>query len=121
MNFDQVLSAIGGFGRYQKILYIWICLPNVLLAFHMMVSIFTGATPPFYCRDSSSPGPGNQSSFPGTLSQNWSASSDSSCFSSGVLLQDNRTERVPCGQGWVYSTETFQSTVVTEVQCDAAR
>lgn len=121
MNFDQVLSAIGGFGRYQKILYIWICLPNVLLAFHMMVSIFTGATPPFYCRDSSSPGAGNQSSFPGTLSQNWSASSDSSCFSSGVLLQDNRTERVPCGQGWVYSAETFQSTVVTEVQCDAAR
>ncbi|KAM8767567.1 solute carrier family 22 member 13 [Acanthopagrus schlegelii] len=122
MNFDQVLSAIGGFGRYQKILYIWICLPNVLLAFHMMVSIFTGATPPFHCRDSSSPGAGNQSSFPGTLSQNWSASSDSSCFSSGVLLQDNRTERVPCGQGWVYSTETFQSTVVTEwdLVCDKA-
>ncbi|XP_073319097.1 solute carrier family 22 member 13 [Pagrus major] len=121
MNFDQVLSAIGGFGRYQKILYVWICLPNVLLAFHMMASIFTGATPPFHCRDSSSPGAGNQSSFPGTLSLNWS-SSDSSCFSSGVPLQDNRTERVPCGQGWVYSTETFQSTVVTEwdLVCDKA-
>ncbi|XP_038580387.1 solute carrier family 22 member 13 isoform X2 [Micropterus salmoides] len=63
MNFDQILSAVGGFGKYQKILYIWICLPQILLAFHMM---------------------------------------------------GNRTERVPCGHGWVYSKETFQSTTVSE-------
>ncbi|CAF99477.1 unnamed protein product [Tetraodon nigroviridis] len=36
MNFDELLSEIGGFGKYQKILYIWICLPQVLLALHMM-------------------------------------------------------------------------------------
>ncbi|XP_070840576.1 solute carrier family 22 member 6-B [Chaetodon trifascialis] len=113
MNFDQVLSVIGGFGKYQKILYIWICLPQIFLAFHMMLSIFTGATPPYHCRDSSSSVAGNQSSFPATLSLNFSLS-DSSCFSSDVLLQGNRTERVPCGHGWVYSKETFQSTTVTE-------
>lgn len=115
MNFDQILSAIGGFGKYQKILYIWICLPQILLAFHMMVSIFTGATPPFHCRESPSPVSGNKSSFPGTLSLNFSLL-DSPCFSSDVLPQGNRTERVPCGHGWVYSKETFQSTTVTEVQ-----
>ncbi|XP_053190354.1 solute carrier family 22 member 6-B [Scomber japonicus] len=121
MNFDQILSAIGGFGKYQKILYVWICLPQVLLAFHMMVSIFTGATPPHHCRESSSSATGNHSSFPGTLSLNFSLS-DSSCFSSGVPLQGNRTERVPCGTGWVYSMETFQSTTVTEwdLVCDKA-
>ncbi|XP_042290733.1 solute carrier family 22 member 13 [Thunnus maccoyii] len=121
MNFDQILSAIGGFGKYQKILYIWICLPQVLLAFHMMVSIFTGATPPHRCRESSSSAAGNQSSSPGTLNLNFSLS-DSSCFSSDVLLQGNRTERVPCGHGWVYSKETFQSTTVTEwdLVCDKA-
>ncbi|XP_076609968.1 solute carrier family 22 member 6-B [Chaetodon auriga] len=113
MNFDQVLSVIGGFGKYQKILYIWICLPQIFLAFHMMLSIFTGATPPYHCRDSSSSVAGNQSSFSATLSLNFSLS-DSSCFSSDVLLQGNRTERVPCGHGWVYSKETFQSTTVTE-------
>lgn len=117
MNFDQILSAIGGFGRYQKTLYVWICLPQILLAFHMMVSIFTGSTPPNRCRDSSISVAGNQSSFPGTLSLNFSLLSESSCFSSDVLQQeDNRTERVPCGRGWVYSKETFQSTTVTEVQ-----
>uniref|UniRef100_A0A3B3VQQ3 Si:dkey-166k12.1 n=1 Tax=Poecilia latipinna TaxID=48699 RepID=A0A3B3VQQ3_9TELE len=101
MNFDQILAAIGGFGKYQKILYIWICLPQILLAFHMMVSIFTGATPPYRCRESSSSGAGNQTSLP---AENVSLS-DSSCFSS---------ERVPCGHGWVYSTEVFHSTTVTE-------
>uniref|UniRef100_A0A8D0DAY4 Si:dkey-166k12.1 n=1 Tax=Sander lucioperca TaxID=283035 RepID=A0A8D0DAY4_SANLU len=113
MNFDQILSAVGGFGKYQKILYIWICLPQILLAFHMMVSIFTGSTPPHHCRESSISVAGNQSHFLGTLSLNFSLS-DSSCFSSDDLLESNRTERVPCRQGWVYSKETFQSTTVTE-------
>lgn len=114
MNFDQILSAIGGFGKYQKILYIWICLPQVLLAFHMMVSIFTGATPPYRCRESSSSATENLSFFPATLSLNFSLS-ETSCLSSDVLLPNNRTERGPCGRGWAYSGETFQSTTVTEV------
>lgn len=108
MNFDQILAAIGGFGRYQKILYIWICLPQILLAFHMMVSVFTGATPPHRCQE----GPGNQTWVPGGADPlNLSFPPDSSCFSS-----ENRTERVPCARGWVYSSEIFQSTTVTEVQ-----
>ncbi|XP_031710047.1 solute carrier family 22 member 6 [Anarrhichthys ocellatus] len=121
MNFDQILSAIGGFGKFQKILYIWICLPQILLAFHMMVSIFTGSTPTYHCRESSVSVGGNQSSLPGTLSLNFSLS-DSSCFSSDGQLEGNRTERVPCGHGWVYSEETFQSTTVTEwdLVCDKA-
>ncbi|KAM9839010.1 solute carrier family 22 member 13 [Aulostomus maculatus] len=110
MNFDQILSAIGGFGKYQKILYIWICLPQVLLAFHMMASIFTGATPPHRCREGA-----------GRVDLNSSLSPDSQC--SSVLLLDNRTERrVPCVRGWVFSQETFQSTTVTEwdLVCDKA-
>lgn len=108
MNFEQILAAIGGFGKYQKRLYTWICLPQILLAFHMMASIFTGATPPHRCRDGSS-------SVAEKLSLN-SSLWDSSCFSSDVLLQGNRTERVSCGHGWTYSKDTFQSTTVTEVQ-----
>ncbi|CAJ1083733.1 solute carrier family 22 member 6-B [Xyrichtys novacula] len=121
MNFDQILSAIGGFGKYQKILYIWICLPQIFLAFHMMVSIFTGATPSHQCRDSPSSVTGTEALTPASLSLNFSTS-DSSCYSSEVRLQGNGTERVPCGHGWVYSNETFQSTTVTEwdLVCDKA-
>ncbi|XP_061597026.1 solute carrier family 22 member 13 [Cololabis saira] len=108
MNFDQILAAIGGFGRYQKILYIWICLPQILLAFHMMVSIFTGATPPHRCRESSDPGAGNQTLIPATDTVNLSLS-NSSCF-----LSDPQQQDVPCSHGWVYSREVFQSTTVTE-------
>lgn len=111
MNFDQILAAIGGFGRYQKILYIWICLPQILLAFHMMVSIFTGATPPHHCRDSLSAGAGNH-----TLNLSLP---DDSCFTDAP--PDNRTERVPCVRGWVYSRAVFESSTVTEVQRVTAR
>ncbi|XP_037549538.1 solute carrier family 22 member 13 [Nematolebias whitei] len=106
MNFDQILASIGGFGRYQKILYIWICLPQILLAFHMMVSVFTGATPPHQCWEGPRSGAGNQTWIPRTLNLSLP---DSSCFSSL-----NRTEPVPCSHGWVYSSEIFQSTTVTE-------
>ncbi|XP_041867323.1 solute carrier family 22 member 13 isoform X2 [Melanotaenia boesemani] len=111
MNFDQILAAIGGFGKYQKILYIWICLPQILLAFHMMVSIFTGATPPHQCRESPSSGVENLTFIPATGTLNVTLS-DASCFTSEVL--GNRTESVPCGHGWVYSKEIFESTTVTE-------
>lgn len=120
MNFDQILSTVGGFGKYQKILYIWICLPQILLAFHMMVSIFTGATPPHQCRDGTGSGSGssagNRSVVSGGAILNFTLQ-ESSCFSADAPLLGNRSERVPCAQGWVYSRETFESTTVTEVGC----
>ncbi|XP_020788518.1 solute carrier family 22 member 13 [Boleophthalmus pectinirostris] len=120
MNFDQILAAVGGFGKYQKILYIWICLPNVLLAFHMMVSIFTGATPPHLCRDSLDPVARNGTFDYTPLILN---SSEDSCSWSERSLQDNRSAPLRCVHGWVYSNETFQSTTVTEwdLVCENAR
>ncbi|XP_062343042.1 solute carrier family 22 member 13 isoform X2 [Osmerus eperlanus] len=122
MNFDQILSAVGGFEKYQKILYVWICLPQILLAFHMMVSIFTGATPPHRCRGTSSSVPGNLSS---VAVNNLNLSipdplAESSCFAMGYL--GNRNTAAPCEHGWVYSKDVFESTTVTEwdLVCDQA-
>uniref|UniRef100_A0A3P8QG92 Major facilitator superfamily (MFS) profile domain-containing protein n=1 Tax=Astatotilapia calliptera TaxID=8154 RepID=A0A3P8QG92_ASTCA len=126
MNFDEILSVIGGFGKFQKILYVWICLPQIFLAFHMLVSVFTGAVPPHLCR------------FPG-LSAGTPASSnfsllttrdgqlDLSCtvplnHSSAESLGNGHPTRRSCPDGWEYSTETFQNTIVTEwdLVCDNA-
>ncbi|XP_014033657.1 organic cation transporter protein [Salmo salar] len=134
MNFDQILTAVGGFGKYQKILYVWICLPQILLGFHMMASIFTGATPGHRCRDSPSSGPGNNvhngslaltSSVTVPAKLNVSIPVDPQVDDSCVLmdiLTENGTVRAPCEHGWVYSQEIYQSTTITEwdLVCDKA-
>ncbi|XP_041958110.1 organic cation transporter protein [Alosa sapidissima] len=126
MNFDQILSAVGGFGRFQKILYVWICLPQILLAFHMMASIFTGATPPHWCRDSpsspeSDPGTAGNISDTGMANQNLTVSfflkRTQAC---GLFV--NHSSSASCSHGWEYSREIFHSTTVTEwdLVCDRA-
>ncbi|KAG7257108.1 hypothetical protein CRUP_026250 [Coryphaenoides rupestris] len=99
MTFEEILSLIGGFGRFQKILY-------VFLAFHMLISIFTGATPPHVCR--SAPPPGDR---PG--------------LDLNISLLSARKEQLACPHllngsagicpgDWDYNTDVFHSTVVTE-------
>ncbi|XP_046691189.1 solute carrier family 22 member 13 isoform X2 [Silurus meridionalis] len=107
MNFDQVLADIGGFGRYQKILYMLICLPQIVTAFHMMASIFTGYTPPHHCRSSAA------ELWHFNMSMNYSHS----CYS----FPYNQTED-PCPHGWVYSQELIHTSTVTEwdLVCDKA-
>ncbi|XP_016084374.1 solute carrier family 22 member 6-A-like [Sinocyclocheilus grahami] len=120
MNFDKVLDRIGGFGRFQKTLYVWICLPQIFLAFHMLVSVFTGAVPPHLCR---SAWPAGDSGGTG-LGFNFSIAPGESCtsFQDGPLSQLNHslpiTEHLStsngCTGGWEFSKEVFLSTVVTE-------
>ncbi|XP_015204061.1 solute carrier family 22 member 13 isoform X2 [Lepisosteus oculatus] len=138
MTFDQLLSAIGGFGKYQKILYVWICLPQIFLAFHMLVSVFTGATPPHHCRVAwahTAQTPGNLTrdstvnlSVP-ELGRGTSCSVPSvaaereSILRQGGLAEKWENETAgPCESGWVYSKYIFESTTVTEwdLVCDRA-
>lgn len=115
MNFDEILGLIGGFGKFQKLLYVWICVPQIFLAFHMLVSVFTGAVPPHLCRS----GAPASSNFNLSLVSAPDGRSELSCtvplnHSSAVILGDVHPTG-SCQGGWEYSTETFQSTIVTEV------
>lgn len=128
MNFDEILCLIGGFGKFQKILYIWICLPQIFLAFHMLVSIFTGAVPPHLCR-STWPlvGPPASSSVNFSLlsaPDGWPALSCTTPSNlSSAIAPDEGHPTGSCPGGWEYSKETFQSTIVTEwdLVCDSAK
>ncbi|KAF6730352.1 Solute carrier family 22 member 6 [Oryzias melastigma] len=114
MHFDDILKNIGGFGRFQKLLYVWICVPQIFLAFHMLVSVFTGAVPPHLCRSSwSSEGPPGSVNFSSLSVQPELACSGPGNRSGPGGPADGRPPGT-CLGGWEYSTDTFQSTTVTE-------
>ncbi|XP_041661901.1 solute carrier family 22 member 6 [Cheilinus undulatus] len=122
MNFDDILCLIGGFGRFQKLLYVWICLPQIFLAFHMFVSIFTGAVPPHLCRPTlTSAGAPASTNFNLSTSDGWTQLSCAAPLNHSGL--GNGLPVGSCQGGWEYSTETFQSTIVTEwdLVCDDAK
>ncbi|XP_008283849.1 organic cation transporter protein [Stegastes partitus] len=117
MNFDEILFIIGGFGKFQKILYVWICLPQIFLAFHMLVSVFTGAVPPHLCRSTwPSAGTPASSNFSHLATPDvWPALSCRVPFNhSNAAILGEEQPTVSCQGGWEYSTETFQNTIVTE-------
>ncbi|XP_036421557.1 organic cation transporter protein [Colossoma macropomum] len=118
MNFEQLLATVGGFGRYQKTLYVWICLPQILLAFHMMASVFTGATPPHQCRSARPGVPYRNLTRAHKLelqlanfSELLSAGHVDSC---SVNSAENQSVRLGCEGGWVYNHDVFETTTVTE-------
>ncbi|TDH00047.1 hypothetical protein EPR50_G00183370 [Perca flavescens] len=127
MNFDEIIGLIGGFGKFQKILYVWICLPQIFLAFHMLVSVFTEAVPPHLC-SSSKPAAGASASsyFNFSHLSALDGRPELSCTvplnHSGAVALGDRHPAGRCQRGWEYSTETFQSTTVTEwdLVCDSA-
>lgn len=118
MNFDEILIDIGGFGKFQKILYVWICAPQIFLAFHMLVSVFTGAVPPHLCR-SMAPLKGlpyfrNFSHLTG-LDGHPELSCSAFLNHSSAAAPEDGHPAVSCQEGWEYSKDTFQSTIVSEV------
>ncbi|XP_055375376.1 organic cation transporter protein-like [Condylostylus longicornis] len=49
MGYDDVISHLGGFGRYQKRVYFLICLPAISCAFHKLAGVFLLAKPEHRC------------------------------------------------------------------------
>ncbi|XP_046592505.1 organic cation transporter protein isoform X1 [Neodiprion lecontei] len=49
MAYDDVILHMGEFGRYQKRIYLLLCLPAISCAFHKMSGVFLGAKTDFRC------------------------------------------------------------------------
>ncbi|KAH8312750.1 hypothetical protein KR044_012635 [Drosophila immigrans] len=49
MGYDDVIAHLGEFGRYQKRIYLLLCLPAIVCAFHKLAGVFLLARPDFRC------------------------------------------------------------------------
>lgn len=50
MGYDDVFPYLGEFGRYQKRIYVLVCLPALSCAFHKLAGVFLLAKPDFRCQ-----------------------------------------------------------------------
>ncbi|XP_043468938.1 organic cation transporter protein-like [Leptopilina heterotoma] len=49
MAYDDVILRMGEFGRYQRRIYLLLCLPAIICAFHKMGGVFLGSKPDTRC------------------------------------------------------------------------
>lgn len=49
MGYDDVISRMGEFGKYQRKIYLVLILPAITCAFHKMGGVFLAASPDFRC------------------------------------------------------------------------
>ncbi|XP_014665354.1 PREDICTED: organic cation transporter protein-like isoform X2 [Priapulus caudatus] len=134
LDFDDVLPHIGGWGKYQKLLFWLICVPAALpCAFHGFVQVFMNAIPPHWCHVPELAG------FPLEAQKNLSLPYEeqlgelvpSQCNMYDIdyvqLVRENVTwvanvswPKVPCTRGWRYEHKLYDETVTTEMDlvCD---
>ncbi|XP_062259250.1 solute carrier family 22 member 4-like [Platichthys flesus] len=127
-NYEESVSFLGTWGPFQRRVFFFICLTCVPSGYNILSVIFLLASPPHHCKIPSH----------SNLSQDWIQASipvqgvgqteRSSCrrfeldlvrnlsaagSSPDALLNSSREEE-DCQDQWNYSTEHYQSTVVTE-------
>ncbi|XP_019622928.1 PREDICTED: organic cation transporter protein-like [Branchiostoma belcheri] len=142
VNYDKALKYLGGFGPWQKRVYLLVCLPAIFNAFQTMGIVFIAAEPEFSCRqpDVNFTGLNATDAEIRNITVPWERKDDewkqSQCFRYSynfsasdlqTTYQDfvdrypvaNRT-KIKCDQGYVYDRSQFENTVVTQwdVVCD---
>ena len=56
VDFDTAIKAAGGFGRYQVLVFTFLSITGLTVAFHNLVHVFTGELPPHSCDLTVGPG-----------------------------------------------------------------
>ncbi|XP_070700575.1 organic cation/carnitine transporter 2-like [Pempheris klunzingeri] len=122
-DYDEITSFLGDYGLFQILIIVLLSLSAVPCGYMGLVLVFVSDTPEHHCKvsinstSSSSSADVEQSSWIGP----------DSC--SRYRLSGNRTDAVglsddtePCVDGWVFSTERYSPTVVSEwdLVCDDA-
>lgn len=134
MKFETILEELDGFGPFQIIIIVLMCVPRIVLPCHFLLNNFIAAVPPHRCDIGTLDHGGIFGNL--TREQRLTVSvprredgEPDSCqmfaepqfqllSNSSSLGADPPT--VPCQSGWVYDNSTFTSTLATEwdLVCD---
>ncbi|XP_073484765.1 solute carrier family 22 member 7-like [Aquarana catesbeiana] len=125
MTFDDLLIEAGGFGRFQVMVLLILCIPRLIVPLHFLQHVFISAVPQHHCAISTQRNPGNLSK-EDLLFINIPQEPDGTFSSCKMYSQPqphlilNRSQATingshvqSCNQGWEYDLSTFSSTTVT--------
>ncbi|NXJ15306.1 S22A7 protein, partial [Odontophorus gujanensis] len=126
MKFEDLLLEIGGFGRFQILILLILCLPRINLPMHFLLHNFLAATPSHHCAIP------HQEAFVNLTTEeilliNIPREPDGTFRSCEMFSQpqfhlllnsslqpDNDSVTQNCQHGWVYDHSQFTSTISTE-------
>lgn len=120
MGYDDVIPLLGDFGRYQRRIYLLLCLPAILCAFHKLGNVFLQAKPDHRCQLFNEL-PNASYALPlEILNASYPFRKKSDRYSSCSMFSDNHSV-VPC-DGYIYDDSKYKSTTVVEwtMVCDRA-
>ncbi|XP_070569254.1 solute carrier family 22 member 6-B-like [Ptychodera flava] len=131
MKFEEILTHLGEFGRYQKIQYLLICLIAMPCAYISLQNSFLSASTDHYCRVNDTQtyqetSPVKNFTIPYQVDDQgmivWSKCERYNV--TGLEYTPDgfaaRQQKLECDNGWVYDTTTYENTVVQEFDlvCD---
>ncbi|KAK7791369.1 hypothetical protein R5R35_007908 [Gryllus longicercus] len=132
MAFDDVLVRLGVFGRYQKRVYLLLCLPAISCALHKLAGVFLLAKANHRCQlpceETNASYQLDNGVWNTSYPWDYKAKTWSSCyrldanFTPGTCMSGGGNTSMPCDGGWVYDRSKYHSSVVTEwnMVCDDA-
>ncbi|XP_056246523.1 organic cation/carnitine transporter 2-like [Seriola aureovittata] len=125
-DFDEITSFLGDYGPFQILIIVLFSLSAIPCGYMGVLAVFVSDTPEHHCKVSiSSSRNGTDVELPFRERSSWIGPDSCSRYKvdgnwSETVLLSNETEQ--CLDGWVYSTERYTATIVSEwdLVCDNA-
>ena len=108
-DFDSLTSFLGNYGLFQMRIIVLLTLSAVPVGYMAVLMVFMSDTQEYHCK----------ASINSTYNSSWTGLNNCSRYK--VTGNWTETETVePCLDGWVFSTETYTTTIVSEVSLHLA-